>query len=114
MSAPKLRLVDVSATDSGDHLRAFLAVVQPLQNCELSADHQIGRDHVTLLLAAHWAGKEPAPWSTAECAQVLYFLGTIEPKPGKCYCRGDEETCGMNLVLYHMQHQMEEACDSTA
>lgn len=109
-NSPSDRLLDEDA--QAYQVRAFLRSIQPLTGNSVTRDDQAGRDLIAdyVLTLATGGDNSRHPLTVAEVAQVLSYLGSVEPRPGvEDHAAGGNAMCGHLLVMQWLAKELHEA-----
>lgn len=121
MAKTQLKVVEDQHELEYTHARiyAYLHALQPLGGCEMSEAHHRGRELVAILAeTSRGDGLPKRRLTLSECADVLLFMGTSEPRNRKSFYvdqRGQPSVeCGFHLVLDAIERTLRNPRKATA
>jgi hypothetical protein len=116
MKTRQERAEGVDNEDMASVILAFLARTIPLSACDYSSDDEFhhGAQLIEQLARCYEFGSSMPEWRAAECADVVRYVHSVEPRAGHCFCNDHNHTyltnitCGFHLILQHVEHRLRE------
>ena len=99
---------EVPEEQTGTRIRAFLAMARPLRGVVVADLYWEARALIETL-ALQFDTEGEYHWTPEECASVLDFMHSIEPRKGACYCNDDSRvsaTCGQHAIFEFLAQEV--------